>query len=226
MVHFSSSPIRMWRRAALLLLSAPLAACSRAPAPITRAKPAAIDAKAPALYVVRFTTTRGDIDVMVHRAWAPLGADRLYGLVRHGYYDGARFFRAVPNFVVQFGIAADTGVTAVMRERTIQDDSVRAENVRGTVTFATSGPNTRTTQLFINLGDNRRLDRMGFSPVGRVIAGMSAVDSLYLGYGEGAPRGRGPLQDRITREGETYLQREFPLLDKILSARIVPLPQR
>jgi peptidyl-prolyl cis-trans isomerase A (cyclophilin A) len=158
---------------------------------------------------------------LVPRGGARRGADRLYGLVRYGYYDGARFFRAVPNFVVQFGIAADSATTATMRERKLADDSVRMENVRGTLTFATAGPNTRTTQLFINLRDNRRLDSLGFAPLGRVIDGMRVVDSLYLGYGEGPPRGRGPSQDRITNEGEAYLAREFPLLDKIDSARVV-----
>jgi peptidyl-prolyl cis-trans isomerase A (cyclophilin A) len=209
------------RRSLLPAALLALAACQRPLPPVTAAKPAAIDARAPELYVVRWYTTKGPIDMMVHRAWAPRGADRLYGLVRYGYYDGARFFRAVPNFVVQFGIAADSATTATMRERKLADDSVRMENVRGTLTFATAGPNTRTTQLFINLRDNRRLDSLGFAPLGRVIDGMRVVDSLYLGYGEGPPRGRGPSQDRITNEGEAYLAREFPLLDKIDSARVV-----
>ncbi len=208
-------------RAALLGLLSLAAACHRAPKTVLEATPAAFDARAPELFVVRFATTKGDIDVMVHRDWAPRGADRLYGLVRLGYYDGARFFRAVPNFVVQFGLAADSAVTAAVRERRIPDDSVRMENLRGTVSFATAGPNTRTAQLFINLRDNRRLDSLGFAPVGRVISRMAVVDSLHMGYGEGPPRGRGPSQERITNEGEAYLAREFPLLDRITSATIV-----
>ncbi len=203
--------------AALALLSA----CRAAPTTVVGVKPDRIDARAPDLYVVRFETTKGNIDMMVHRDWAPLGADRLYGLVRHKYYDGARFFRAVPGFVVQFGLAADPAVTSTMNERRIPDDSVRMENVRGTVSFATAGPNTRTTQLFINLGDNRRLDASGFSVVGRIIDGMRVVDSLHFGYGEGAPRGQGPEQGRIQREGEAYLAADFPALDKILRATIL-----
>ncbi|MEI6740495.1 MAG: peptidylprolyl isomerase [Gemmatimonadaceae bacterium] len=167
------------------------------------------------------TTTKGDVDILVHRDWSPRGADRLYGLVQHRFYDGARFFRAVSNFVVQFGLAADPAMTAAMRGRRIADDPVHGSNTRGMLSFATGGPNTRTTQLFINLKDNARLDAMGFSPVGQVVAGMAVVDSLYQGYGEGAPRGKGPSQDRITAEGEPYLQRDFPLLDQIQTARVV-----
>jgi peptidyl-prolyl cis-trans isomerase A (cyclophilin A) len=158
---------------------------------------------------------------MVHRDWAPRGADRIHALVRHRYYDGARFFRAVPNFVVQFGLAADPAATAAVRERRIPDDSVRRSNVRGTLSFAAGGPDTRTAQLFINLRDNQRLDRLGFAVAGQVVAGMAVVDSLHTGYGEGAPRGEGPTQERITREGEPYLARDFPKLDRIVEARIV-----
>jgi peptidyl-prolyl cis-trans isomerase A (cyclophilin A) len=191
------------------------------PRTVVRVAPAAIDRAAPDSFVVRMATTKGDVDLMVHRDWSPRGADRLYGLVRYRFYDGARFFRAVPGFVVQFGLAADPAMTAVMRSQRIADDAVHGSNTRGMLSFATGGPNTRTTQLFINLKDNARLDGMGFSPVGQVIAGMAVVDSLYQGYGEGAPRGKGPSQDRITAEGEPYLQRDFPLLDQIQTARVV-----
>ncbi len=210
---------RTWgaRLAALALL----AACHRTPPPVQAGGAATLDLPAPDSFVVRFATTRGDIDVMVHRDWAPRGADRIYGLVRHGYFDGARFFRAVPNFVVQFGLAADPTATAELRERRIPDDSVLRSNVRGTLSFAAGGPNTRTSQLFLNLKDNQRLDRLGFAVSGQVVAGLHVVDSLYTGYGEGAPRGQGPTQDRITQEGEAYLAKEFPLLDQIWRATVV-----
>ncbi len=213
----------MLRRAAMapLLALTLLSACRAAPTTVVGVKPERVDARAPQLFVVRFETTKGNIDMMVHRDWAPHGADRLYGLVRHRYYDGARFFRAVPGFVVQFGLAADPAVTETMSERRLPDDSVRMENVRGTVSFATAGPNTRTTQLFINLGDNRRLDASGFAVVGRIIDGMPVVDALHFGYGEGAPRGQGPEQGRIQREGEAYLAADFAALDKIIRATIL-----
>ena len=171
-------------------------------------------------YAVRFQTSAGDIVVDVEPEWAPGGAARLRELVEDGFFDGARFFRVVEDFVVQFGIAADPKASAKWR-KAISDDPVKASNVRGTVTFATSGPNSRTTQLFINLRDNTRLDSMGFAPVGRVVEGMDVVDRLYGGYGEGAPHGKGPRQDRIQSEGETYLARDFPLLDRIERAVIV-----
>lgn len=208
------------RAAGLLAGLALVVGCHRTAPSVLRAKSAALDAVAPDSFLVRFTTTRGDFDVLVHRDWAPRGADRVFGLVRHRYYDGARFFRAVPNFVVQFGLAADPAATAAMRERRIADDSVTRSNVRGTLSFAAAGPNTRTTQLFISLRDNQRLDRLGFAVFGQVVAGMDVVDSLYQGYGEGAPRGNGPQQQRITAEGEPYLAREFPLLDRIRQARV------
>lgn len=206
---------------ALAASAALIAACHHAPPSVQAGGAASLDLPAPDSFVVRFATTRGDIDLMVHRDWAPRGADRFYGLVRHGYYDGARFFRAVPNFVVQFGIAAEPAATAAVRERRIPDDSVLRSNVRGTLSFAAAGPNTRTAQLFFNLKDNQRLDRLGFAVLGQVVAGIAVMDSLYTGYGEGAPRGQGPLQQRITEEGEAYLARDFPLLDRIVEARVV-----
>jgi len=206
--------------AGVAALATVLASCTSPPRPSTLGS-ARLDDPAPDSFVVRFETSEGEVDVMVHRDWAPRGADRMYALVRHGYYDGARFFRAVPNFVVQFGLAADPAATAAVRERRIPDDSVRRSNVRGTLSFAAAGPNTRTAQLFINLRDNQRLDRLGFAVAGQVVRGMDVVDSLHTGYGEGAPRGRGPTQERITREGEAYLAKEFPLLDQIRRARVV-----
>ncbi len=176
--------------------------------------------QAPDSFRARFSTTKGDFVIAVHRAWAPLGADRFYNLVRSGYYDGVRFFRVLPGFMAQFGIHGDTAVTSAWRERRIPDDQMRRSNQRGLVTFATAGPGTRTTQVFINYRDNSRLDGMGFAPFGEVAEGMAVVDSLYGGYGEGAPNGRGPDQMRIHIEGEKYLARQFPKLDKIKSARV------
>ena len=129
--------------------------------------------------------------IEVHRDWAPNGADRFYELVKSGYYTDVAFFRVINGFMVQFGISGDPALDSEWRAKPISDDSVKASNSRGTVTFAMAGPNTRTTQVFINFVDNSRLDSMGFSPFGKV-RDMSTVDALYSGYGEGAPRGRGP----------------------------------
>lgn len=178
-------------------------------------------AAAPDTFRVAFETNEGRFLVEVARDWAPRGADRFYNLVRHGFYDGVRFFRVLEGFVVQFGISGDPDVSRAWKGATLPDDPVRRSNTRGTLSFATSGPNSRTTQLFINLGDNSRLDAMGFSPVGEVVEGMDVVESLYAGYGEGAPRGDGPDQDRIESEGNEYLRSEFPELDYVERARIV-----
>jgi peptidyl-prolyl cis-trans isomerase A (cyclophilin A) len=176
---------------------------------------------APDSFKVLFETTAGDFMVEVERSRAPLGADRFYNLVRHGYYDGVRFFRVVPGFVVQFGLHGDPEVTNAWRDARIPDDSVSTSNRRGSITFATSGPDTRTVQVFINLADNTRLDAQGFAPFGVVTGGMDAVDRLHSGYGEGAPRGRGPDQAQIRQEGEAYLAREFPELDRVIRTRII-----
>lgn len=208
------------RLLSLLVCLGAIGACHR-PAPLTTPAPQGLDAAAPDSFTVRFTTSRGAFDLKVHRDWAPRGADRIYYLVNHRYYDGVRFFRVVPNFVVQFGMNGDTAVQRTWKDRRIPDDTVRRGNVRGTLSFAMGGANTRTTQLFINLKDNQRLDPMGFSVVAQVVAGMAVVDSLYQGYGDGAPRGQGPSQDRIAKEGEAYLAREFPQLDRVLTARVV-----
>src|SRR6266508_1694537 len=176
--------------------------------------------QAPDSFCVRVSTTKGDFVIAVHRAWAPYGADRFYNLVRSGFYDAVRFFRVLPGFMAQFGIHGDTAVTAAWRERRIADDPVRRTNLRGRVTFATAGPGTRTTQIFINYGSNDRLDGMGFAPFGQVVEGMDVVDALYGGYGEGAPNGRGPDQFRLNVEGEKYLARQFPKLDKINRATV------
>lgn len=183
--------------------------------------PEKLNETAPATYDVKFVTTRGDFLVRVTRAWAPLGADRFYNLVRHRYYDNASFFRVLPGFVVQFGISAYPSVSKVWSTATIKDDRVRQSNKRGFVTFATAGPNTRTTQVFINLADNARLDGMGFAPFGEVVEGMNVVEMFYEGYGEGAPSGNGPRQDLIESRGKAYLDQNFPKLDSIKSATLV-----
>ena len=205
----------------LSLAALAVAACARR-SPLLEPEPKALAAQAPDSFTVRFETTRGPFSVQFVRAWAPRGADRVYYLVRSGYYDGARFFRVLPGFVAQFGASGDPRVSKVWDVRTIRDDPVKETNRRGTVTFATAGPNTRTTQLFVNLAGNSRLDRLGFAPLGRVVDGMTrVVDSLHAGYGEGAPRGRGPNQDRIAAEGNAYLARDFPRLDWVRKAEVV-----
>jgi peptidyl-prolyl cis-trans isomerase A (cyclophilin A) len=178
--------------------------------------PSLATVKAPATFRVRFTTTRGVFVVAVTRAWAPLGADRFYNLVRAGFFDGARFFRIVPGFVVQFGLNGDPRVNQAWESARIADDPVRQTNARGRLTFATAGPGSRTTQLFVNLKDNRALDGMGFAPFGEVsAAGMAVVDSIYSGYGEL------PDQGRITSEGDGYLASQFPKLDYVKKAELV-----
>ena len=176
--------------------------------------------QAPNVYTVNMDTSKGAVVIEVHRDWAPLGADRFYELVKSGYYNGARFFRVLPNFMAQFGIAADPQVTSKWKDAKIQDDPVKESNVKGMVTFATAGPNTRTTQMFINIADNARLDGMGFAPIGKVISGMEVVENFYKGYGEGAPRGQGPAQQLIEEQGNTYLEKEFPQLDYIKKATL------
>ena len=177
-------------------------------------------ASVPDLFKVNLDTSKGPVVIEVHKDWAPLGAERFYRLVKSGYYDGARFFRVLPGFMAQFGIAADPQSTAKWKEANLQDDPVKQSNTRGMVTFATAGPNTRTTQMFINTGDNARLDSQGFAPIGKVISGQEAVESFFSGYGEGAPSGRGPAQQLIEIQGNAYLEKDFPELDFIKKASI------
>jgi peptidyl-prolyl cis-trans isomerase A (cyclophilin A) len=184
-------------------------------------RPADLNAEAPATFQAQFETSVGTFVVEVTREWAPRGADRFYNLVQRGFYDNVRFYRVIRGFMAQFGINGDTSIQAVWRGAQIQDDPVVQSNLRGYITFATGGPNTRTTQLFINLVDNTSLDRSGFAPFGRVISGMDVVDKIHNGYGEGAPRGSGPEQGRIQMEGNRYLEQEFPRLDYSEMATIV-----
>jgi len=202
------------RAAALILAVLVCGGCSS-----QKTEPTA-EERAPDSYKVHFETSKGDFVVSVTREWAPLGADRFHTLVKSGYYDGARFFRVLPGFVVQFGIAADPAVTAKWHNANLTDDLVKQSNRRSTITFATAGPNTRTTQVFINLADNARLDQSGFSPFGAVTQGMEVVDQFYSGYGEGAPNGNGPSQGSAESDGNAYLIRDFPKLDYIKKATI------
>jgi peptidyl-prolyl cis-trans isomerase A (cyclophilin A) len=181
--------------------------------------PKALNAKAPEVFKARFTTTKGDFVIEVHREWSPNGADRFYNLVKNGFYDDAAFFRVLKGFVVQFGMNAKPAVQTVWQNANIRDDKVTQSNKRGYVVFATAGPNTRTTQVFINLGDNANLDAQGFSPFGQVIEGMDVIDQFYGGYGDPP---RGPDQGKIAAQGKAYLDKNFPQLDSIKTAKIVP----
>lgn len=202
-----------------------IAGCNADPKPASDVGlPSRADAatRAPGVFQVRFETSKGDFVVQAHRAWAPRGVDRFHQLVNSGFFDNTRFFRVVSGFMVQFGVHGDPAVNMAWEKLAIPDDSVTQSNTRGMVTFAMAGPDTRTTQLFINLVDNRQLDEMGFAPIGRVVSGMEVVDSLYAGYGDGPPSGFGPDQMQLMREGNAYLEREFPKLDFIRTARLVP----
>jgi cyclophilin family peptidyl-prolyl cis-trans isomerase len=201
---------------------APTVAPTTAPSPLRPLlDPPHATEQAPDRFRVRFETTKGPFVIEVTRAWAPRGADRFYNLVRVGYYDDVAFFRVIENFMVQFGIHGDPAVNAAWRQARIADDPVTQSNKRGMVTYAMAGPDTRTTQLFINFRDNTGLDGQGFSPFGRVVEGLSVVDSLYSGYGEGAPSGMGPEQGRAQGEGNAYLKARFPKLDFVKAARLV-----
>lgn len=182
--------------------------------------PSGATEQAPDEFAVKLETTKGDVIIDVTRAWAPQGADRFYNLVKAGFYDDVAFFRVISGFMAQVGISGRPKVNAIWREARIQDDPVKESNTPGMVTFATAGPNTRTTQFFINYGNNTRLDGMGFAPFGKV-RDMAPVEALYSGYGEGAPRGRGPAQGRLQAEGNAYLKAEFDKLDYIKKATIL-----
>ncbi|MDB4874379.1 MAG: peptidyl-prolyl cis-trans isomerase, cyclophilin type [Gemmatimonadetes bacterium] len=178
--------------------------------------------RAPDVYDVRVETTKGPFVIEVTRAWAPLGADRFYHLVRSGYFNDSRFSRVVPNFIAQFGVAGDSAANARWANRSFPDDSVRQSNVRGTIAFAMTGPNARTTQLYISLADNSRLDAQGFAPIGRVTRGMDVVDRLYSGYGENSGGGvRAGKQAALMNGGNRYADREYPKLDHLIRAAVI-----
>jgi len=209
----------------LFAMVSTLAAEQAAPSAASAAllSPATLNEKAPDVYKAKFETTKGSFVITVTRDWAPLGADRFYNLVKNGYYDNCRFFRVISGFMVQFGINGNPKLNSVWRLARITDDPVKKSNTTGYVSFATSGANSRTTQVFINYADrNSQLDKSGFAPFGKITDGMSVVESLYAECGEGAPSGKGPEQGRIQTEGNTYLEKNFPKLDYIKSAVIVP----
>lgn len=181
-------------------------------------RPALLKDKAPEQYKVKFVTTRGEFTIVVTRTWAPLGADRFYNLVKHHFYDNASVFRVVPSFVAQFGISAYPAVTAAWKGTDIKDDPVTQSNKKGYITFATAGANTRTTQVFINLVDNARLDRSGFAPFGVVEGdGMKVVNMFYDQYGDQS----GPDQDKIEKQGKPYIDKGWPKLDTIKTATLL-----
>jgi peptidyl-prolyl cis-trans isomerase A (cyclophilin A) len=201
----------------VMLAQAPPPAPAAAPAP-SLMNPSSLKAQAPDLFRVKFATTHGDFVVEVHRAWAPLGADRFYNLVVNNFFTDAAFFRYVPNFIVQFGLPANPAIGRVWQSANIKDDPVKHSNTRGTLTFATAGPNTRTTQFFINFADNTPLDAQGFAAFGTVVSGMNVAEGLYSGYGEK------PDQGQITAMGKAYLDKNFPKIDSIKSATIEEVP--
>ena len=194
------------------------ATSAAASAPPSLLKPSTLNAKAAAKFAVSFKTTKGTFVVTVNRASAPLGADRFYNLVRAHFFDGVEFFRVVKGFVVQFGISGTPKISTALTAATIKDDPVKASNTIGTITYADAGPNTRTTQVFINLADNTFLDKQGFAPFGKVTTGMAVVNKLYGGYGEKATS----AQDLVIHQGNAFLKKQFPRLDSIVTARLVP----
>jgi len=198
--------------AAALFVAA--AACAQDSGPLRN--PGKLTEQAPATFTVALDTSKGRFVASVHRDWAPLGADRFYNLVKAGFFDNVRFFRVIGGQLAQFGMHGDPNVQTAWRDADIQDDPVRHSNVRGTISFASRGPNTRTTQLFINLRDNTPYDRLGFSPIAEIVSGMDVVDQLYSGYEER------PEQPLIDEQGNAYLTREFPNLDYIQKATILP----
>jgi cyclophilin family peptidyl-prolyl cis-trans isomerase len=179
--------------------------------------------RAPDTVRARFETSKGPFVIEMYRAWGPLGVDRAYNLIRAGFFDDSRFYRSLPNYIVQFGIPGDPEISRPWRNRAFPDDTIHQSNVRGTFGFAMTGPNTRTTQIYINRVDNLRNDGMGFTLLGRVVEGMSVVDSLYSGYGDAAVGGmRAGRQQRAFEEGNAHMDRDFPLFDRLIRATILP----
>jgi peptidyl-prolyl cis-trans isomerase A (cyclophilin A) len=181
---------------------------------------AATNERVPDVFQVNLDTSKGPVAIEVRRDWAPRGADHFYALVKTGFYDGNRFFRVVRNFVVQFGISGDPQLNRLWADANLPDDPVKQSNLKGTLTYAHLGPNSRSTQLFINLKDNKELDKQGFAPIGKVISGMDVVERLYSSYGEMAPRGQGPDPSQIELRGNAYLEDHFARLDYINKAVI------
>lgn len=208
---------RLFALIALVVLPSLATACASSTPDAEAATVPPSSATAPDSFRVTFATTRGSFVVQVNRSWAPKGADRFYDLVQHHFFDDSRFFRVIPGFVAQFGLAGNPHANDAWDEKPITDDPVTHSNLRGTLTFATEGPDTRTHQLFLNLVDNARLDKLGFAPIGHVIKGLSVVDSIYSGYGDT------PEQDFIQKLGNPYVDRTYPKLDHIESVRLTPI---
>jgi peptidyl-prolyl cis-trans isomerase A (cyclophilin A) len=209
----------------LVILSAlALAACSGNSTKSEKAAPKKAIEPTPETFYAKFETTKGDFVLEVVRAWAPRGVDRFFELLQDKYYDGARFYRVRPGFIVQFGINKDPKISELWRQLKLPDDPVKQKNRKGYVSYAMAGPASRTTQVFINLADNaQRLDGSGFAPFARVVEGMDVVEKLYAGYGEvQALGGGGPDSTKIEGMGEEYLERSYPRLDKINRATIIP----
>jgi len=226
MIGTRTTVVAMWRLAALLIacqiqLGSPVAfgaAESEASKEPKKEQASEWPDQAPDQFKVKFECSNGDFVMEVHKDWAPIGVQHFYDLVKAGFYDGARFFRVLPGFVVQFGISGDPQMTAKWGKETIKDEPVKEKNLPGTITYAKSGlPNSRTTQLFINLGDNRRLDADGFAPFAKVIEGMDVVQKFNAKYGEGASQAQGLIQER----GNDYLDKQFPGLDYIKKATLM-----
>ena len=207
--------------AIIAVACAALMGCSSPEPAKKEAAAVAKNEKAPEVFHVNLDTSKGPVVIEVHRDWAPIGADHFYSLVKTGFYNDSRFFRVVRNFVVQFGISGDPQTNRLWSSVSLPDDPVTQHNTRGTITYATRGANTRTTQVFINLKDNREsLDRTGFAPFGKVTTGMDVVDNFYNSYGDMPPRGQGPDPSQIQLQGNEYLQNRFPRLDYIRKATI------
>lgn len=213
----------MTRKQILALLPLLLAAgCSTAPTKKEESKRAVTKrTQSPETYLARLDTSKGIIEIQVTRALAPRGADRFYELITGGFYDGTRFYRVLKSFVIQWGINGDPSLSQLWANMKILDDPVKAHNTKGSITFAQAGPASRTTQVFINMRDNRSLDKQGFAPFGTVTSGMDVLERLYT-YGEMAPRGSGPDPSLIELQGNAYLERSFPRLDYIRKATVEP----
>ena len=206
----------MLRIIATVALAGTLCACAAGASPPSLLHPKTLNAKAPATYGVVFNTTKGTFKVKVTRAWAPHGADRFYNLVKNKYYDGVRFFRVVPGFVVQFGIHPKPKIAQAWQTANIKDDPVKKSNTNWMLTFATAGPNTRTTQIFINLNNNASLDAQGFAPFAKVTSGQKIIGKLYNKYREQPTN----AQQQMTQQGDAFIKKNFPKLDRIVTARI------
>jgi len=210
-------------RGALPIAVLALAACGPAPEKKQQEPPKPQAARTmPDVYKVALATSKGHLIIEVHKDWAPRGAERFWRLVDLGFFDKSRVFRVKRNFVAQFGVSADPGTNTAFNNLPIPDDPVKESNKRGMVSFAASGPGTRRTQVFINLRDNAVLDKQGFAPFGKVVAGMDeVVDLFYSGYAEMPPRGTGPDPNKLAVEGDSYAEKNFPLLEKIFKVTVV-----